>query len=127
MKTIILAGGLGTRLRNIIPEKPKPMALICGKPFLEWQIKLLKKFDLIHLIFCIGYKGEMIKNYFGDGKKFGVYIEYAEEREPLGTGGALKNAKSYVVGEDKFVVMNGDTYLDLDFIDFLEFHNKKKV
>ncbi|MFC1786449.1 NDP-sugar synthase [Halobacteriota archaeon] len=126
MKTIILAGGLGTRLRKIISDKPKPMAQICGKPFLEWQIELLKRFNLRDIILSVGYMSNEIKNYFGNGKKFEVHIEYVEEEKPLGTGGALKNAESYVVNEDKFMVMNGDTYLLTDFTDFLSFHEEKK-
>ena len=125
MKTIILAGGLGTRLRAMISDKPKPMVQICGKPFLEWQIELLKRFNLRDIILSVGYMGNEIKNYFGNGKKFDVGIEYAEEEEPLGTGGALKNAKSYVFRENKFIVMNGDTYLNTDFIDFIKFHEEK--
>ena len=125
MKTIILAGGLGTRLRAMISDKPKPMAQICGKPFLEWQIELLKRFNLRDIILSVGYMRNEIKNYFGNGKKFAVDIEYAEEEEPLGTGGALKNAESYVFREDKFIVINGDTYLNMDFIDFIKFHDEK--
>jgi D-glycero-alpha-D-manno-heptose 1-phosphate guanylyltransferase len=126
VKTIILAGGLGTRLRSIISDKPKPMAQIGGKPFLEWQIELLKRFNLRDIILSVGYMANEIKNYFGNGKKYDVDIKYAEEEEPLGTGGALINAKSFVFGEDKFIVMNGDTYLNIDFMDFIRFHDEKK-
>lgn len=126
MKTIILAGGLGTRLKSVISNKPKPMAQICGKPFLEWQIELLKRFNLRDIILSVGYMRNEIKNYFGNGKKFAVDIEYAEEEEPLGTGGALKKAKSYVFREDKVIVMNGDTYLNMNLSDFLRFHDEKK-
>jgi NDP-sugar pyrophosphorylase family protein len=125
MKTIILAGGLGTRLRAVISDKPKPMAPISGKPFLDWQLELLKRFHLREIILSVGYMGNEIKNYFGNGGKFGVEIWYAEEHEPLGTGGALRNAKAFVLREDKFVVINGDTYLNMNFLDFLRFHDEK--
>jgi NDP-sugar pyrophosphorylase family protein len=127
MKAVILAGGLGKRLRPVVSEVPKPMAEVFGKPFLEWQIGLLKKFGLREVVVSIGYMGDKIKDHFGDGRRFGVSIEYAEESEPLGTGGGLGNASRYLVSEKRFLVVSGDTYLDLDFPAFLKFHEEKRA
>lgn len=125
MKVLILAGGLGKRLRPKVDDIPKPMVEVLGRPFLAWQIDLLKKFGLRNIVLCTGYRGDKIREHFGDGEDFGVNIEYSEEEDPLSTGGAIKNARPHVAEEDKFIVMNGDTYLDLDFGDFLRFHRRK--
>ena len=125
MKAVILAGGLGARLRPVISGIPKPMAEVLGKPFLAWQIEQLKKFGILDIIISIGHLGDKIKLYFRDGEKLGTRIKYAEERQPLGTGGALRNASRYLTSGKKFLVVSGDTYLDLDFPDFLRFHDEK--
>jgi NDP-sugar pyrophosphorylase family protein len=125
MKAVILAGGLGTRLRPVVSGIPKPMAEVLGKPFLAWQIEQLKKFGIIDIIISIGYLGDKIKLYSQDGKRLGTHIKYAEEREPLGTGGALRNALRYLTNEKKFLVVSGDTYLDLSLSDFLKYHDEK--
>jgi len=125
MKAIILAGGLGTRLRPVISDIPKPMAEVLGKPFLAWQIYQLKNFGIFDIVISIGHLGDKIKQYFQDGEKLGTRIKYAEEHQPLGTGGALRNASRYLTSEEKFLVVSGDTYLDLDFSDFLRFHDEK--
>lgn len=91
-QVVILAGGLGTRLRNVLQDIPKPMADIQGKPFLEYLLKLLVQNGYHNFLFLVGYKNGIIKDYFGDGSKFGVSIDYSNEESPLGTGGALFNA-----------------------------------
>lgn len=121
MKTLILAGGRGTRLRPQVSSVPKPMAEVAGRPFLEWQVELLRAHDLREIVFSIGYEGEVIRNHFGDGSAFGIDATYAEEEEPRGTGGAVKNAAS-VLGDEPFFVLNGDTYLDVDYRDLAAFH-----
>jgi NDP-sugar pyrophosphorylase family protein len=125
MKAVILAGGLGTRLRPVVSDIPKPMAEVLGKPFLAWQIEQLKKFGIVDVIISIGYLGDKIKLYFQDGERLGIHIKYAEESQPLGTGGALRNASLYLINEEKFLVVNGDTYLNIDFPDFSRFHEEK--
>ena len=122
MKALILAGGLGTRLRPLVSDVPKPMALLAGKPFLEHQIKFLKKSGVNDIVIAVSYMSDKIKTYFGNGKSFGVNILYSDEDSPLGTGGAIKNAEEYL-GED-FIVMNGDTYSPIDFQKFMDFHRK---
>lgn len=99
------------------------MLVIEGKPFLEHQINLLKKNEIEDIVLCVGYKAEQIKDYFGDGKKFGVKIEYSQERkELLGTGGALKKAEN-LLGND-FLVMYGDSYLPFNFQEAIESFRK---
>ena len=88
-QVIILAGGLGTRLRPVTETIPKVMVDILGKPFLEYKINQIKKFGIRNIILCVGYLGEIIEDYFGKGDKFGVNIRYAYEKELLGTAGAI--------------------------------------
>jgi len=98
---------------------------VLGKPFLEYQIEQLRKYDVIKIVLCVGYLAEQIKSYFKDGTKFGIDIRYAVEKEPLGTAGALKKAENYL--EDKaFLVLNGDSYSGLDITKFIQFHRKKR-
>lgn len=123
MKAFILTGGLGTRLRSVVSDRQKTMALVAGKPFLEYQISLLKKHGITDIVFCVGYMADSIKNYFGDGSRIEMNIIYSEEDEPLGTAGAIKKAEKYV--EDTFIVINGDTFTKLDFSKIIEFHKQK--
>jgi len=125
MKAVILAGGLGKRLRKVVRNKPKSMAPVLGKPFLQYQIEQLKKYNIIEIVLCVGYLANQIKSYFQDGTKFGVNIRYAEEKNPLGTAGALKNARNYLEDE-AFLVLNGDSYSGVDFLKFIQFHREKK-
>lgn len=124
MKAVILAGGRGTRLMPLTKNLPKPMIEIEGKPILQYQIELLKKNDIKEIILCGQYRIEKIKNYFRDGKKFGVSIKYPEEREPFGTGGAIKNAEKFI--DDDFVLLYGDTFIDMDLKKLIKFHEEKK-
>ena len=84
MQAILLAGGLGTRLRSVVSDRPKPMALIQDKPFMEYVIQELKKQGIDEIIFAVGYKGSMVEEYFGDGSRFGITASYAYEEELLG-------------------------------------------
>jgi len=122
MKAIILAGGFGTRLRSVVSDRPKPMALIAGKPFLEHQIKNLKKQGIKDIILAIHYKAEQIKSYFGNGRGIGVNITYSEEHQPLGTAGAIKNASKQIDGP--FLVLNGDTLCNVDISKLVDFHRR---
>ncbi len=125
MKAVILAGGLGKRLREVIRDKPKSMAPVLGKPFLQYQIEQVRKYNIIEIVFCLGYLANQIESYFKDGARFRVSIRYAVEEKPLGTGGALKNAASYLEDE-VFLVLNGDSYSEVDFVKFIKFHREKK-
>jgi len=126
MQTLILAGGLGSRLQEVIHHYPKPMVSIDGRPFLEYLILQLKKHNLTEILLCIGYLGEKIKEYFQDGTRWGVEIEYSEEEKPLGTGGAIKLAESFV-RSDNFLVLNGDSCLDIDFNELIGFHKLREA
>jgi NDP-sugar pyrophosphorylase family protein len=126
MQTIILAGGMGTRLRGVVNDRPKPMVKVAGKPFLEYQIDVLKQYDLTDLILCVGYLSEQIVDYFGDGARWGIRIQYAlEEYKLLGTGGAVKNAGALIGGT--FLMVNGDTFFDLDLTQLIRFHERRKL
>lgn len=123
MQAAILAGGLATRLRPLTESIPKSMVEIFGKPFLEYQLDFLKRNGVKDIVLCIGYLGEIIENYFRDGKQFGVDIRYSREKEKLlGTAGALKNAEDLL--QNEFFVMYGDSYLFLDFNAIMSYFKK---
>lgn len=105
---LILAGGLGTRLKGVIGSTPKPMASIAGKPFLWWLIKSLESASVHEVFLSVGYQKEIIKEYFGAHFN-NIQLKYIEESEPLGTGGAIIRASSYI-NDEAFLVMNGDTF-----------------
>ena len=131
MKTIISAGGKGTRISNIFSDIPKPMIPIDGMPVLEREIANLKEQGFDDIIITVSHLGDIIMNYFGDGSKispitgqpFGVKIEYFFEEVPLGTAGALFKLKDKL--NDDFLLLNGDAVFDVDFNRFVEFHKKK--
>src|ERR1700757_2653180 len=112
-KAVMLAGGLGTRMRPITETVPKPMITVAGKPFLQHQLELLSRAGITRALLLVAYLGEQIQEYFGDGARFGCKVSYSFERSPLGTGGALKNAEAKL--RDWFVLVNGDTYLAIDY------------
>ncbi|WP_153100735.1 nucleotidyltransferase family protein [Paraburkholderia hayleyella] len=112
---IVLAGGLGTRLRSVVPNLPKPMALVAGKPFLWWVMRRLEQQGVTEVYLSVGYKREVIEDYFGD--TFGALkVHYVVEDEPLGTGGAIARAMARISGHEAFV-LNGDTMTIVDFAD----------
>jgi mannose-1-phosphate guanylyltransferase len=116
--TVILAGGLGKRLRPLTSDRPKPMIQINNTPIIELQVRWLKKFGITDIIVLVGHLREKIKHHLADGEKFGVNISYIEENVPLGTGGALKNAKDHIIqngnSDSGFFVINGDILTNLD-------------
>lgn len=118
-----MAGGKGTRIASVKSDVPKPMIPIAGKPILEWQIDCLRNQGLKEIVLVIGYLGDVIKNYFGDGSKFGVNISYFVEDQPLGTAGALFKMN---LTED-FLLLCGDVILDVDFKRFIEFHRSHEA
>lgn len=119
-EAIILAGGKGTRLKEVIKNIPKSMAPINGRPLLEYLMDDLLKHQIDHLILSVGYKKESIMDHFGATYQ-GVKVDYAIEDEPLGTGGAIKLAFQYVSGK-RALVLNGDTLFKVDFDEFFSFH-----
>lgn len=126
MEAILLCGGLGTRLRSVVSDRPKPMADIAGKPFLHYLVKMLSESGVKHLIFALGYMGEQIEAYFQSGEEYGLSISYSYEDSPLGTGGAIRNALSKVSGEN-VLVLNADTYFHTDYESLLREQLKNKA
>lgn len=120
-----MAGGKGTRLREITKDEiPKPMAPVAGKPILQWQLECLRDQGIVDIVLVIGYLGGKIREYFGDGKSFGVSITYIEETEPLGTAGALSLLPPLLKG-DSFFLIFGDVLFDLDLNRMEAFHREK--
>lgn len=114
MQAVLLAGGLGTRLKSVVSDRPKPMALIEDKPFMEYVVLELIKHGVTEIIFAVGYKGSMVEEYFKDGSEWGIRASYAYEEELLGTAGAIKNAGSQVT-EERFLALNADTFYQIDY------------
>jgi NDP-sugar pyrophosphorylase family protein len=125
LKALILVGGLGTRLREAVPDRAKPMALVAGKPFLEYLVAWLHEQGFDDVVLCVGHRAEEIQDHFGDGHCWGVHIAYAVEATPLGTAGALRNAKRHVTGT--ILVLNGDSYLELDLRAMLATHRARRA
>ena len=119
MQAAILAGGLGTRLRPLTEKVPKAMIPVDGRPFLEYEVALLKENKIDDLVLCLGYLGEQVEEHFGDGKKFGVKIRYSYDgKELLGPIGGLKSAEPLL--GSRFFVTYGDAYLRMDYAGMME-------
>lgn len=123
MEAIVLAGGMGTRLRQVVADVPKPMALIAGRPFLEILLEALARKGFSRVILSLGYMAEKISGHFG-AQFAGLDITYVVEERPLGTGGAIRLALEACT-QDHVFVFNGDTYLELE-VDLLEQQWQKK-
>jgi NDP-sugar pyrophosphorylase family protein len=123
MKAVILAGGKGKRMRPFTHVVPKPLLPFKERPILEHIILYLKNYGIVDFIISIGHLGYQIKNYFGDGSEFGVNIEYAEEKKPLGTAGCLNLIKDKI--KDTFLLFGGDNLTTLNLKKFIQFHKKK--
>jgi NDP-sugar pyrophosphorylase family protein len=113
LQAIILAGGMGTRLRPLTDSIPKPLVPVAGRPYLEHQVDWLRNQGIVDIVLLVSYLAERIEQHFGDGTPFGVSIRYSREPQPAGTGGALKLALPLL--EDSFLVLNGDSYLPMDY------------
>lgn len=123
---IILAGGLGTRLREAVPDLPKPMAPINGRPFLEHQLDYWIGQGVKRFVLSLGYRHEAITGHFGAAYR-GIPLDYAIERAPLGTGGGLLLAAEGLLGETACLVLNGDTYFEVELDALRGFHESKKA
>lgn len=126
---IILAGGRGERLRPYTNDRPKVMVEIAGKPILAWQIEWLKSFGITKFVLTVSYKHEVVEDYFGDGSKFGIEIDYSIEETPLGRGGGIKKAfkSSLISKENDVVVCNGDIITKLDLSKMIDEHLTQKA
>jgi len=125
MKAVILAGGLGTRLRPYTKSLPKPMLPLGGKPILEYEIEWVRKNGIKEIVLCVSYLRNKIEDYFGDGKKFGVKIEYAISKKPLATAGQLKTAEKFI--DDTFVCLYGDSIYNFSLRNMIKHHKKSKA
>lgn len=123
MKTVIMAGGKGTRISSVASDIPKPMIKIAGKPVLEREIECLRDQGFTDLIITVSHLGSIILDYFGDGSKFGVNIQYFNEDIPLGNAGALFKLRNEL--DDDFLLLNADAIFDVDFNRFADYHRKK--
>lgn len=120
MQIVVLAGGLGMRLRPLTENMPKSMIPIKGKPFLQYQLEMFKRNGIEDVVLCVGYLAEKIMSYFGDGSMFGIKINYNVEQEKLlGTAGAIRSAEPYL--EEDFFITYGDSYLLLDYKEVMRY------
>lgn len=122
MKAVIIAGGRGTRISELYPNIPKPMIHVDGIPVLQREIECLRKQNILDIIITVGYKADKIMNYFGNGEKIGVNIEYFVEKSPLGNAGALLKIREKL--DDDFLLLNADSIFDVDFQRMIAFHKK---
>lgn len=125
MKIVIIAGGQGTRIASVNSEIPKAMIPVCGKPIIEHEVEMCKRYGYTDFLFIIGHMGDQISSYFGDGEKWGVKIAYYQETQPLGTAGALGYLKDEL--KEDFFVFYGDTIVDFDMKAMLAYHQAKKA
>ena len=119
VQVVIIAGGLATRLGALTKNRPKSMVEIRNRPFLAYQLELLRYQEITDILLCIGHLGTQIKEFFSDGSKYGVHINYSVEDKPLGTAGALKNAEPLL--DNIFFVMYGDSYLFLNYQEIMSY------
>ena len=126
MKAMILAAGLGTRLRPLTSELPKPLVPVNGRPVIEYTLLMLKRYRVTEVMINLHYHGQRIADALGSGSKWGLQISYSHETEILGTGGGLKKVQSFFSGE-RFVVINGDILVDLDLDRTVRFHRTKNA
>ncbi len=124
-KGIIISGGWGTRLRPLTCTIPKSLMPVVNKPVIERQILLLKSAGITDIILAVSVMADILQNYFKDGKRLGVKIQYTDEKEPLGTAGAVKLAEDYIQ-DDNFFMLNGDVILNFDFKEMIKFHHSNK-
>lgn len=125
MRVVIMAGGKGTRVASVSGSIPKPLLPICGKPVLLHQIECLRRQKITEITLTIGHMGEKISDFFGNGERFGVHIDYIKEEEPLGTAGALYYLRGQVT--DDFLLINGDLIFDVDFHRLMTFHKSRQA
>jgi D-glycero-D-manno-heptose 1,7-bisphosphate phosphatase len=125
MKTVIMAGGKGTRISSLASDVPKPMIPLCGKPILEYQIDCLKKNGLRDIVLVVGHLGHVIKEYFENGASFDCDITYFTETVPLGTAGALYKIEEALT--EDFILLNGDVIFDINFHKMIDFHREHRA
>jgi NDP-sugar pyrophosphorylase family protein len=125
MQGIIIAGGFGTRFRPLTYTRPKPLMPIVNRPLLEYHVALLKTHGVDEIVFATNYMAEAIEKHFGDGSRFGVKMRYAQEDQPLGTAGAIRNAAKSLWRQETVVVFNGDIVTDFDLSAIIDLHRQR--
>lgn len=123
-KAVLLVGGMGTRLRGVVTSTPKPLASVGERPFLELLVRQLRHQDIRQLVLCTGYLAAEIEKELGEGRAWDVSIEYSKETSPLGTAGAVRLAEPLLRGVSDFLVMNGDSFMEIDFRELIAFHRR---
>ncbi len=124
MKAVIMAGGMGSRLKAITGDRPKPMVPLLGRPLMEYILELLRSQGFDQVCAAVRYRAGDIMAHFGDGSRFGVEMQYRVEEEPLGTAGAVKNCRDFYGGED-FLVISGDAACDFRLSRLMEEHKRR--
>ena len=124
MKAVILVGGLGTRLRPLTINTPKAMVPVLNAPFLEYVIRRLRQHNVREIVLALSHLAQPIEDYFGNGSRLGIRLNYILEETPLGTAGAVKNAENFL--DEPFLVLNGDIFTDLDLTAMMDFHSKSR-
>ncbi len=124
MPALLLVGGMGTRLRSVISSTPKPLAAVGGRSFLQLLVRQLRSHGVRRVVMCTGHMAEQIEQEFGDGSAWKIRIEYSQEDSPAGTGGAVKLAEAHVADASDFLVLNGDSFLELDFERLVALHRE---
>lgn len=127
MQAVILVGGEGRRLRPLTDTRPKPMMRLVDRPFVEHQLDHLRRFGVDHVVFSCGYLPEALIDHFGDGSRAGIRLSYVVDPEPLGTGGAIRNAESELDPSQRLLVLNGDVLTDLDLAELIDQHDSGGV
>ena len=125
MRVVILAGGVGSRMGDLVKDVPKPMVRLAGKPIMEYQIELASRYGLTEVHVLSGYKGDALERYFGDGGRWGVSIAHHREDTPLGTAGAVKELDGKL--DRDFIVFYGDVYMDVDLEGLMDFHRRERA
>lgn len=121
---VLLVGGLGTRLQSVLLGTPKPLARVGDTPFLQLLVRQLRSQGFRRVVMCTGHLAEQVEEEFGDGKKWDIAIEYSKELHPLGTAGAIKLAERFLTQDPEFLVMNGDSFLEVDLSQLMHFHRE---
>lgn len=123
-EAMILVGGKGTRLRSAISDRPKPMAQVAGRPFVEWLLEMLREQGVQRVVLCTGHLADHVEAHFGDGARWDLELRYSRDPFPLGTGGAIRHALDQIEG-DRFFVLNGDSYCRCDIQKLTDIHVHK--
>lgn len=127
MRAVVMAGGEGSRLRPLTLARPKPMLSVVNRPLLGHILYLLKQHDIVDVVITLQYLPSYIQDYFGDGKAFGMNIEYVVEESPLGTAGSVKNAQAFLLDDEPFLVISGDALTDFDLTALVAYHKERKA